>query len=363
MSTISTTITVGSGPNALSLNGNTSPVKLYVANQTAGTVTVIRLDTNAVVTTTTVGYNPIAVISNTSNNFTFVANSGSGTVSKIDGTSNAVSSTITPSTNTGVITDLAQLTPTSNSRFLIAQYNGVTAVTSNGEVQQALSVVCNGKIAVNTTTNQAYVLDQLLNQVAVLNVSAGGLSLVGYLALRTMPACIGVNTTTNKVYIGNFLDNSITVLNGGTTAADMPTVAQTIKYGNGYTDMIVNPTAIGVNTTTNMIYVAQANTPNVLIIDGSTISSTYMTTRNLNIGVNPQALAVDATANRVYVVSPEGYITTISGATAGAVSTASVATILNNSSATLPSKVIVNTGTSLAYVTNNRSNNVTVVSA
>lgn len=357
---VSATITAGAGASALGQNLTVSPNKLYIANQGAGTVTIARMDTNAVVATTTVGTNPTAVYTNGSAGFTFVANAGDRTISKIDATTNAVTATLTP-TLTGYINDLAAQSPAANSRYFVSQYNGVTAYTSSGDVEQSLSLICNGKMAVNTTTNQAYVLDVNLNQVAVLNVSSGGLSLVGYLPLRAcvLPSAIAVNTTTRKVFIAGLLSNTITVLDGGATAATMPTIDKTIEYGMGYPDMLVNPSAIGVNPTTNMIYVTSSNTPNLFIIDGSTSGSTYYTTRNLNIGFNPVALAIDSTNNRVYVITPTGDIVKVTGASAANVNTAAVAVTLTSTGAN-PSKVITNAITNLTYVSNNAGNNVTV---
>lgn len=368
MSTISATVTAGNGPNAIVFNTGVS--KYYVANQAANTCSVFN-NSNAEQSGSpvTTGRNPIAMHPNASNGFVLVANGSANTVTKINGTTQAVTSTIAIAG--GVITDITGYATGTTSRAFVAQAGGVTSIRTDNDALVTLSAACNGKAAINpisTSSGQLYVLDQLMNHMAVINL-ASGMSLVGYVPLRTNPSAIAVNATTNKIYVANFLDNSITVLTGGETTpgtldpAVLPTVTRTIKYGNGYTDVIVNPCAIAVNATTNIIYVAQANTPNVLIIDGSTIGNTYMTTRNINVGINPQSLAVDISANRVYVVSPEGYITTISGASAADVSTASVATILNNSSASLPSKVAVNAGAATAYVSNNRSNNVTVVSA
>src|SRR5258706_201998 len=58
------------------------------------------------------------------------------------------------------------------------------------------------------------------------------------------PDGVGVNATTNRIYVANFGGSSVSVIDGATN-----TVFATVGVGN-------NPEGVSVNETTNRIYVA-----------------------------------------------------------------------------------------------------------
>src|SRR5438552_12479709 len=72
------------------------------------------------------------------------------------------------------------------------------------------------------------------------------------------PMAVAVNETTNRAYIVNHNSNSITVVDGKTRTA-----IATIKVGAG-------PEAIAVNPLTNRVYVANSGESSVTVIDGAT---------------------------------------------------------------------------------------------
>ena len=69
---------------------------------------------------------------------------------------------------------------------------------------------------------------------------------------------VAVNETTNKAYVVNHNSNSVTVIDGKTRAA-----VATIQTGAG-------PEGIAVNPVTNRIYVANSGESSVTVIDGAT---------------------------------------------------------------------------------------------
>lgn len=100
--TVITTISVGSGPVRVGVNSSTN--RIYVANNSSNTVSVIEDTTNTVLSTILVGSIPFGVGVNSSTNLIYVANYSSNTVSVIE---DAPSTTIpTPS-----ITPLPTTTP------------------------------------------------------------------------------------------------------------------------------------------------------------------------------------------------------------------------------------------------------------
>jgi len=70
------------------------------------------------------------------------------------------------------------------------------------------------------------------------------------------------------------------------------------------------PYAIGVNSVTNRMYVANADDGTLTVIDGATHS-----TATIAVGSNPQAVAVNPVTNKIYVANanPSGTVTVIDG--------------------------------------------------
>ena len=77
--------------------------KIYVANFTDGTVSVIDGQTDLVIKTITVGTDPMGVAVNSNNNRIYVANKSSNNVSVIDGSTDTVITTVTVGTNPSLL--------------------------------------------------------------------------------------------------------------------------------------------------------------------------------------------------------------------------------------------------------------------
>ena len=71
-----------------------------------------------------------------------------------------------------------------------------------------------------------------------------------------------------------------------------------------------SPHAIGINSVTDRIYLANADDGTLTVIDGATHS-----TATIAVGNNPQAVAVNPTTNKIYVANtnPSGAVTVIDG--------------------------------------------------
>jgi YVTN family beta-propeller protein len=91
------TVTVGSAPISVAVNTLTDTV--YVANETAGTVSVVNGATNAVTATIPVGAGPTGIAVSENYNRVYTANNSAGTVSIIDGSTNTVVQTVTVGAN------------------------------------------------------------------------------------------------------------------------------------------------------------------------------------------------------------------------------------------------------------------------
>jgi len=178
---------------------------------------------------------------------------------------------------------------------------------------------------------------------AVLNVCGGSSSStpmqssVPALAIATVPVgvvpvAVGVNSATNRIYVANRGDG---VSPGNVMAIDGGTNAVTFTATAG-----VGPSGIAVNSLTNKIYVTNSYEDSVTVIDAATNNTQ---TISLTVGSFPCAVAVDTTTNMVYVVNYGGTVTVIDGIT--------------NNPTTVPvavgaSNIAINSATNKIYVSN-----------
>ncbi len=105
-------------------------------------------------------------------------------------------------------------------------------------------------------------------------------------AVGASPLGVGVNPTTNRVYVTNFGANSVFVIDGATNA-----VLATIPVGT-------NPIGVGVNPATNRVYVANSEANSVSVIDAT--GNTVLTTV-LGVSQSLGGVVVNPATNRVYV--------------------------------------------------------------
>jgi YVTN family beta-propeller protein len=109
-----------------------------------------------------------------------------------------------------------------------------------------------------------------------------------------------VNSTTNLIYVANSEGNSVSVIDGSTNAVTATVGGMSAPY------------FLGVNSTTNQVFVANSNGNNVTVIDGAT--NTIVTT--VPVGRDPIGIRVKSISNLVYVANfVDGTISEIDGAT------------------------------------------------
>src|SRR5690349_21508662 len=83
-------------------------------------------------------------------------------------------------------------------------------------------------------------------------------AVVATIGVGDLPLGVGVNAITNRIYVANAGSNAVSVIDGVTN-----TVVATVAVGTG-------PLGVGVNAITNRIYVANAGSNAVSVIDGVT---------------------------------------------------------------------------------------------
>jgi YVTN family beta-propeller protein len=139
-----------------------------------------------------------------------------------------------------------------------------------------------GELAFDSNTALLYVIQNDLNQIAVLETVRG--DLVGTLPLNAHYGDLAINPQTHRLYITSSLEDKVTVVDTTTHA-----MVATIPIGK-------NPKYIEVNPATNRIYVSVLNDNVVAVIDG--ITNEVLTKIPTD---TPLALAVNPLLNRVYV--------------------------------------------------------------
>jgi YVTN family beta-propeller protein len=283
-----TAVTAGTDPIGIAVNGATNTV--YVANA-SGTVAVVngaKCDAanmsgcHVQPSTVRVGTNPQFLAVDQKTNTIYVANSSANSVSVIDGSTRKVRATIPVGPNPFT---LAVNTATSSvyvTDLGAATISVIDAKTCNGGNVSGCGrkpITANvgqtpGGIAVNTRTNTIYVTGEYSSDVSVIDGKTCNARVTS--GCRTKPVHvlagpgargIAVNETTNTVYIANTAANTVSVINGASCNA-------TVHTGCGQkaaaAPVGISPRRVAVDELTNTIYVTNAGSDSVTMLDGRT---------------------------------------------------------------------------------------------
>jgi len=145
-------------------------------------------------------------------------------------------------------------------------------------------------------------------------------TVIATIAVGTSPFGVGVNATTNRIYVANQFGNDVSVIDGATNTG----IDTDGNAGNGITRIPVGSGPIGVvaNPATNRVYVANQFSSNVSVIDGATDTEIDTDGNPANgitriaVGSGPVGVAVNPTTNRIYVANGDSWnVSVIDGAT------------------------------------------------
>jgi uncharacterized repeat protein (TIGR01451 family) len=279
--------------------------KVYVANESANTVTAFNIGAGTSVTIP-VGARPFFIAVNPATNKVYVNNSTDATLSVIDGSTDTFLATY-PIGSTGPIT----VNPVTNTIYIVRLSGlGTDEVTFfNGATNDWYTIATESfqpnALAVNPVTNKIYVAHYGTGDVRVIDGTFNHVDhpATASIAAWSHPFAIAANPVTNKVYaITEDSRGPILVINGADNSAFNPAI--TPGHATG-------PQAIAVNPVTNKIYAAFAG--EVIVIDGATNALTYLAIPNSGSGTI--ALGIDYATNKVYVATALGSLSVIDGAT------------------------------------------------
>jgi YVTN family beta-propeller protein len=188
---------------------------------------------------------------------------------------------------------------TTNKAYIV-NHNSRTVTVLDGKTHSEIATIQTGSgpeaIAVNAVTNRVYTANSGDNSVSVID----GATNTVIATVRTGSNCnnLAVNATTNKIYVTNNFGHSVTVIDGVANSATA------IRVGQGPRGIVVNPV-------TNKIYTANYGSKDSTEIDGATNAATSIPT-----GQHPWVIAADTRGNKIYVVNEDSAsVSIIDGAT------------------------------------------------
>jgi YVTN family beta-propeller protein len=323
---MTTTVSTGHIPKAVAVNPVTN--KIYVANQSDTSVTVIDGATNATATIN-VGSTPNAVAVNSATNKIYVVNSSRDSVTVIDADTNSTTS--------------------------IAVGKHPSAVAVNTKTNK-IYVTAGGYETANF--GNVTVIDGATNATSKIGIGPSGPCAAGDCCAcncpMAIPNAVAVNEETNRIYVaahttGDHAKDKVTVIDGATNETTSVEVEGEPRH------LVVNPVTNKVYAISEGRFEFPAGQParhkGVVIIDGASNSAStihlpesFDSAFILNIAVNPAT-------NKIYVINPEGGVSIIDGATGAMTSVGMEA----------PDAVVVNPVTNKIYVANSFHHSITLI--
>jgi YVTN family beta-propeller protein len=296
------TVSVGASPRALVVNPVTN--KTYIAQHDAGSVRVINNTIGTFVDVDVSGVGPPTTLAVDPSNGRVVVGTEGG-VAFIDGSSDALiasggGESALSGTLPAVIAGVALIPnsdPTLSAAILTDSANNSAWWTTLDNVHSAVmgDFACPGPVAANPVTGKYYVANKCGNSLTIFTGSGTGHH--NY-TLHANPVALAVNPVTNQIYVLEAGTAGVEVIDGALEGPSTPFT--------GFT----SPTAIAVNPATGLVYVVDGNGA-MTVISGANNTIVNITFA----GTNPVGLTIDSVRNQVYVVNPgDGTVAAIDGA-------------------------------------------------
>lgn len=282
---VQATLTMGNNTAGLGIDVATR--KAFVSNYNDGTLTVVNVDTLAVLATVPAGTHPRRLIVNSASNLVYVVNDNApGSVTVIETGSYGIVATIPVGNNPRTLdSDFGA------REIYVANHagNSVSIISTLTRTVLATVPVGNGPRApaANEALRKVYVPNFNDNTVSVIDAVTRAVS-------KTVPVGAGpnhaaVDAAHDKVYVMNLTDHTISVIDSATD-----TVIKTLPSGAGSDDNFGH-----VNHAYGRYYLPNAEDDTLTIVD----TSTDTVVRTVPVGNEPIQVVVDANGGNVYVVN------------------------------------------------------------
>ncbi len=250
----------GVGPSGIAVNSKTN--RIYIANN-SDNISVIDGLTNKIIDTIDGMKKVGGVAVNEVTNRIYVVNSDSskGTVSVIDGETHQIIATVP----VGFSPVTVAVNPNTNLVYVSTVFidlldNFITVI--DGATNEAVSIlkfetgIGGSGTRINTATNRIYIADSLQ---FIYALDGDTNQIVATIEVDGLFNIIGVNPTTNRIYVNNFGNDKILVIDGFTNKIiEEFTIEAGIR-------------SVAINHNSNLIYIASNNPDNnIIVVDGST---------------------------------------------------------------------------------------------
>ena len=366
----------------------------YIPNGVSNTVSVINIATNVVVATVPVEFNPTGVSVHPNGSRVYITNVGSPRVSVIDTANNTVVGTVLVGANPfGVAFNPA------GTRAYVTRSSGNDLAVIDTASNTVITNVPVGStprgVAVNPAGTRAYVTNFNTSSSSVSVIDTASNTVVATILGLTNPSGIAVNPAGTRVFVANQGGGNVSVIdtasNGvvatvtvgtqpqayglfiGTppaaTAPGAPTIG-TAAAGAGNATVSFTPPAsnggsaiTGYRVTANPGGITATGTTSPITVTGLTAGTPYTFTVNaINaIGTGPASAASNSVTPSAPPPSPLAYITNQGSNNVSVIDTASNTVVVTVAVGNDPIGVAVNPAGTRAYVANFGSSNVSVI--
>lgn len=272
----------------IALNPRTG--KFYAVNTTQDTVTVLDGDGH-LLARVQVGQKPASIAINPDTNKVYVTNSGSGTVTVIDGATDKPVANV----QVGDLPYTIVVNRAVNKVYVSRTFSDVTVIIDGKtNVARTVKAGAGDAVAAVSLDNNTYLMSYETPEVAVFD---GTNDHVFKIKASNHLWAIAANPGTKKVYVVSVGGANVTVIDDKSHPTALPDIGDI-------------PCALAVDYSSGKVFVANYESNNVTVIEGTTDSVAAM----VSVGPNPQAIAVDSSNHKVYVASTRaGAVTVLDG--------------------------------------------------
>jgi DNA-binding beta-propeller fold protein YncE len=391
--TISATIT-GSGNNPSGITLDSSLNRVFVANGSDRSVTVINGANDLIIGTILISGTPSfkGIGVNPDTHYVYVAANGSDTVEVIDGQTAVYKRSIALSLNVGPVG--IAVNPVTNKIYVSTDTSVVEVINGETDVAAATfgsAVVTGphpGSVVVNPVTNKVYSANLTGHSLTVINGAIGatpasaGPTLI--LNATAQPNSLVVDPSGNKVFINDPENGAIHQLDGATNTITnnffllkttgalalnpltgrlfiaLPSNSQLAVLDSRNNAMVTTatvaggvPIAVAANRVSGKTYIANTGSNSLTVLVPAAAN------KDVPLGGVPVALMLNPVTNRIYALldggAAAGSVKVIDGATDAIIATIPVGIG--------PKALALNSASNNIYVTNQTSNTVTVINA
>ncbi len=314
--TIVGTLTVGSAPSAIAIDPSTHTV--FVTNQDSNSVSIIDETTQRVVASIPVGKRPVAVTVDTSTHLVYAADAQSNALSILDGVKHQVVATVAVGYLPGAIAvdssehRLYVADQSTDPRCASGCYDDIRVLDALTFQVQTVSRNLNTWIYTMVmdpaSHNLVYTFDGKYEDGGVAVLDSALRAVTGG-TLRYTVGGVAVDPATQQLFVGRLMTDLVALER--TPGQYMPFHETTVKVGVGIHHLALDPT-------TETLYVANASSHTVSVVDVSTgqVIATVAVGSPSTVyfspdGPGPGAIAVDPVTHQVYVADMGGHTVTV----------------------------------------------------